>query len=138
MTARARTRTAKPAVSRLVAIARANGAKGGRPRTTLPQDLIERVGEPPLDAPLQLSRWASKLNTIAGWMALKGKLNKGLADRVRAFAASVTRSQPTDVAAELERLLREDAGDRAVDDVGPQLEKVNGAGSNQVLRANPR
>lgn len=128
-------RSARPA--RAAATARENGAKGGRPRNRLPQDLLDRIGPPP-DSPLQLARWASSLLAQVAWLQFQGKVADGLAATVRATVGAITRAQPTDIMAELERLLREDAGERAADDVGPQPEKVSGAGPHQALRVDPR
>lgn len=108
------------------------GKRPGRPKSRLPQQVLDELGPPP-DSPLQLARWATRLLTKATWLQLKGEIGTELAGNIRAFVGSITRAQQADIAAELERMLNAEAKDQETDDIGPRLEKKGAVGVGVAL-----
>ena len=58
------------------------------------------------------------------WLRLHGEIAAELEQSVRSLCKAINQSMPLNVAAELERLLREDAAAVAADDTGPKPEPV--------------
>jgi hypothetical protein len=118
-------RRAKPRASPArAAAARANGSRGGRPRARLPDDVLALIGPMPTTGVLERAHWANKVLLTALDLSIRGALDKELAATIRAFAGTISRTIPLDVAAELERRLRADAEQVAEDTTGPQVEEV--------------
>jgi hypothetical protein len=105
------------------AAARANGSRGGRPRARLPDDVLALIGPMPAGV-LERAHWANRVLITALDLSIRGQLDKELAATIRAFAGTISRTIPLDVAAELERRLRADAEQVAEDTKGPQVEEV--------------
>lgn len=102
---------------------KAPAKKRGRPRSKLPQEVLDRLGPPPEGA-LARSHWSSRLLAETAWLSLRGEVNREVASEVRAFVGAIQRAQPMDVAAELDKVLRADSEAIEADEIGPQMEKL--------------
>jgi len=106
--------------------ARHNGAKGGRPRSRLPEDVIATIGAPPMDPAdaLGRTRWASLLVTQVAWLEANGLIGADLADRLCKRAAVAARVFPTDLVLAVESKLRKEQETTVVSEAGPALEEI--------------
>jgi hypothetical protein len=120
---RPKKRTASTKSAERAAKARTNGKRGGRPRGRLPAAVLDEIGPPPADA-LALARWAMLLLARTTWLRLRGEIGAELEASVRSLCKAINTTMPLSVAAELDRLLRDDAAAVAADEVGPQPEPI--------------
>ena len=130
--------TAKLAATKRAAIARKNGKKGGRPRSTLPAEVLDRLGPPPAAA-LAQAAWASQLLGELVLLQGKGEIDRDLAAALRATATAIHRAVPPTTYAEIDRKLSAEALAIAADGLGPAtqpLEPVRAAGPS--VRRDPR
>src|SRR5690242_6273287 len=119
-----RAKAKKSAGDKRAETARRNGRKGGRPKSRMPEESLARLGAPPADA-LGKARWLCALTVEVAYLLARGEIDRGLAQSLRAVAGTGARLTPPDVLAEADRVMREDARDRADDDHGPKLEEVS-------------
>lgn len=101
---------------------RTHGGKrpgAGRPRSKLPEAVIEKLGPPPLDA-ASLRTWNARLLAEVQWLSIRGEIATDLAASLRANAGAIERAlPPAPRAAPLE-----DAEDEDDDgETGPELEE---------------
>lgn len=107
------------------AAARANGARGGRPKAKLPEESIARLGPPPTDDPFALVRWHAACLAEVQWLAMRGEIGSDLASSLRAGAGTAARLLPPDIVAALHRELDDRDDDIKKDTLGPPLEPVD-------------
>ena len=80
----------------------------GRPRSKLPQEVLRKVGEPPIDDPLKLARWWQKAIAVMTLGVLEGEPWKELLETVRASASAAGRVLPHDIMFEAARIVQAD------------------------------
>jgi hypothetical protein len=108
------------------AAARANGAKHKRDR--LPDDVIERLGQPP-PTENELHVWNARTLAEIQWLAMRGLISSELASTLRANAGAIERALP-----ERPKLPPKDDEDDDEDfdeDDDPDLEDEGAGGDSQ-------
>lgn len=83
--------------------------KGGRPRSTLPKDLIEKLGPPPTGNPFGLAKWYGDMIAELTWRIGLGEPLKDYLETIRASAGAAGRVLPHDIIGQAAAILREDA-----------------------------
>lgn len=121
-----------------VAAVRENGAKGGRPASSLPQDLLDKLGDPPTD-PLALPGWYSVAIAAVSRLRMRGEGGhlSSLAQELRADARAAKAMIPPERLYQAEQNVLRRTKQEA-EDVGPELEEVDGAASAPVRGHAPR
>ncbi len=118
--------------------ANSGGARpgAGRPRAALPPDSLERLGPPPVDSPLEMARWWSKLLGECGWLMATGQVGGELAHNLKSLAATAGRLVPEDLRAEVDKQIRALDAASKPEAQGPKLEDHRG--EQPPLRGVPR
>lgn len=114
-----------------------HGAKGGRPRDSLPAEVMERLGPPP-SGPLDLARWNQRMLAEVAVLLMAGTIGHELADKLRALAATISKALPTDILVEVERLLRVDEKGQKAAATGTATEEVPNGEPDRSIRRSPR
>jgi hypothetical protein len=83
--------------------------RGGRPRSTIPPELAEQLGPPPLGQPLRLARWYQDAIASLTWLVAQGRPYAKLLETMRASAGAAGRVLPHDILFEAARILNDDA-----------------------------
>lgn len=96
------------------AAARTNGAKGGRQREKLPEQLLKELGNPPGD-PLKKAAWWGRLLEVVQIGVLKGRPWIQLMRDARANAAIAAKLLPDEIKAKALQLLEQDEQDKRED-----------------------
>lgn len=102
----------------------------GRPPARLPDEVIARVGPPPIDPvtgrpdPIRAAQWVNHLLLELAWLECRGLAPSTLGQRVRATAGAIIRAMPDHVRAELDARIRGDAAVDDADDAGAVPEPV--------------
>jgi hypothetical protein len=97
--------------ARNAAAARANGVKGGRPRTDRAQGDFDALGPPPED-PLALERWTQRVHALDLWRWLTGRGDKVLSGQIRASTRAIVATTPHARLYEAEQILTDRADKR--------------------------
>ncbi len=111
-------------------------AGAGRKRGALPQESLDRLGEPPVASPLLMARWWSSLLGEIGWLRARGMITPELMDDLRSLAATAGRLVPEDLRAEVDRVIKEMEAAKKPEAQGPKLEVHRG--EQPALRGIPR
>lgn len=127
---------AAPAVA--VVVAGHGGARrgAGRKKDALPQESLDRLGEPPMDSSLQTTRWWNKMLAELGWLRARGLVGRELAGDLRALAATAGKLVPEDLRAAVDDLMKEREKRMKPESQGPRLEAHHG--DHPSLRGAPR
>ena len=116
--------------------ARAGKSPGGRPRSSLPPEIIEKLGPPP-SSPLLIISWGARVVAEAAYLEMQGKLGRELAGGIRAMASALARLAPLDTIARLEQKLREDRDEIEADNRGPAKEERADGVKPAAIRRDP-
>lgn len=81
----------------------------GRPRSALPQEILDRLGPAPIGQPLKLARWFTNAIALLTEGVIAGKPWGTMLETVRASAGAAGRVLPHDVIFEAQRRLDADA-----------------------------
>ncbi len=101
--------------------------KRGRPRSRLPDDVIDRLGPVPT-TPLKRAEWYAQLLAEIAELEIRGLISEALSDRLRAVIKLSTSVMPLEAIYAAEEMLRQEQKNiDSDDDGGPDLEEDDGA-----------
>lgn len=92
------------------------GAKMGRPKSTLPKEVLDSIGPIPIGNPLAQARWWTNAIGVLTLGVLEGQPWKEMLETVRASAGAAGRVLPHDIIFEAARIV--DASEREMKNTG--------------------
>lgn len=114
-------KAAKKSSPKKAAAARANGAKGGRPKKAMETGFGDLQPPPMKSGPLALHRWAKEVAAQLVWMDITKQITPGRASSIRNNIRTLIAAMPLDISAEVHKLLLEEqemlSGDAGPDTV---------------------
>lgn len=133
-----RASTPRPRAPAKAPVERRGGARAGAGRRpdSLPDESIERLGPPPMDSPLLMTRWWNRMLAELGWLRARGLIKPQLVGDLRSLAATAGKLVPEDLRAEVDRVIKEMEKSMKPEAQGPKLEEQRG--DQSPLRGVPR
>lgn len=126
----------RPPIAGRAASTTGHGGKrpgAGRKRSALDDDLLARLGEPPIGKPLKLARWYQDAISILTHELLKGRNVKKLLEAVRQSSAAAARVLPHDIMYQAQKILESD--ERELKDASAGAAVVDRKGDRVAQRA---
>lgn len=103
----------------------ANGRKGGAKKVAMDRALVDQLGPPPIDKPLQLARWWQSLLALDTYERIQGSGTDTMSTTIRSAASVAAKLVPQDVMYEAQRLLHQHDAELGDDEAGPGEEDLD-------------
>lgn len=127
----------KPAAKstpRRAAAARTNGAKGGRPKERIPEEVLQELGEFPFGKPFEIARWWQHLLGRVALLRARGEIGVELTTTMLALAKGGQSVFPLDLTIAVEEMLRAEREAASADHGGPETEELGDARPAAAVR----